>query len=100
MARERMVTRTIVSHEVSFKGYNLETQKVEDMTVAFGVDTVIKNDLKGLTIINDRMAKEGKGVTAVMINSITDKETLYGMTEVEFLKYAKELPPRTKDDNE
>lgn len=95
MARERMITRTVVTHEVSFKGFNLETQTVEDMTLSFGVDVDIKNDLKALAIINERLAKDEKNATAVMINSIADNETLYGMTEVDFLKYAKVLPPRT-----
>lgn len=95
MARERMVTRTVTTHEVSFKMFNLDTMKLEEKKVTFGIDTIIENNDKGLTIINARLTLDNVNGKAVMIDSIVDNETLYGMTEVEFLKHAKVLPPRT-----
>ena len=98
MARERMVTRTVVTHEVSFKMFNLETMELEDKVLSFGVNVDIKNDNKGLSILNERLTSDGVNGKACMILSITDVEELYGMTEIEFLKHAKKLPPRTVND--
>ena len=36
---------------------------------------------------------DGQIVYAAVVN-VEEKDTLYGMTESEFMKYAKELPPR------
>ena len=36
---------------------------------------------------------DGQVVYAAVVN-VEEKETLYGITESEFMKYAKELPPR------
>ena len=95
MARERMVTRTVTTHEVSFKMFNLDTMKLEEMKLSFGVDTLIENNDKGLATINARLTSEKVNGKAVIIDNIVDNETLYGMSEVDFLKYAKVLPPRT-----
>ena len=100
MARQRMVTRTIVTREVAFKKFNMETAKVESDMIAFGVNVTINNDRKGIATINERLASMGQKATCVMIDSITDKETLYGMTEDEFIQNARVLPPRTTETEE
>ena len=100
MARQRMVTRTIVTREVAFKKFNMETAKVESDLIAFGVNVNISNDTKGIATINERLASMGQKATCVMIDSITDKETLYGMTEDEFIQNALVLPPRTTETEE
>ncbi|MBO7731160.1 MAG: hypothetical protein J6S67_01355 [Methanobrevibacter sp.] len=100
MARQRMVTRTIVTREVAFKKFNMETAKVESDMIAFGVNVTINNDTKGIATINERLASMGQKATCVMIDSITDKETLYGMTEDEFIQNARVLPPRTTETEE
>lgn len=95
MARERMVTRTVTTHDVEFKLFNLDSMQLEVKVLSFGVDTLIENNDKGLAILNARLTKDGVNGKAVMIDKITDNEVLYGMPEVDFLKYAKVLPPRT-----
>ena len=100
MARQRMVTRTIVTREVAFKKFNMETSKVESDLIAFGVNVTINNDTKGITTINERLASMGQKATCVMIDSITDKETLYGMTEADFISHAEIIPTRPKADKD
>ena len=100
MARQRMVTLTIVTREVAFKKFNMETAKVESDMIAFGVNVTINNDRKGIATINERLASMGQKATCVMIDSITDKEKLYGMTEDEFIQNARVLPPRTTETEE
>ena len=100
MSRVRMVTRTVKTKEVKFVGFNLDEMKPEDMSVTFGEDVKIQANNDGLATINNKLTKDGKHATAVMIKEITENETLYGMTEEDFLKYAKVLPPRTGNTEE
>lgn len=100
MARERMVTRTIVTREVNFKKYSLDTAQITEDKMVFGVNVTIENNVQGITKINERLQGLGQKATCIMIESITDKETLYGMTEDDFIRQAKVLPPRTANDEE
>ena len=95
MARQRYITRTIITREVKFKAFNMSTATVENMTITFGVNIDIKADADGINTINKKLQADGIKATAVMIDSITDNETLYGMLEEDFIKVAKVLPPRT-----
>lgn len=94
--RERMVTRTVASVDYVCMTVNTETRQVEDLTVNIpnGATLTEKARLKAiaeaLPAIN----------TFVQIISETVKETLYGMTEDQFIKLARVLPPRTKADSE
>ena len=97
--RERMVTRTVVTREVHFKMFNTETMTLEDKVLKFGVDTVIANNTDGLATLNKRLVRDGIKGTACMIDKVVDDTKLYGMSEVEFLKYARELPPRANNEN-
>ena len=98
--RARLVTRTVLTHNVVFKAFDLEKMELVVMELSFGVDTLIENNDKGLATINAKLTTEGINAKAVMIDSITDKETLYGMLESEFIRLAKVLPPRTKEETE
>ena len=91
MARERMVTRTIVSVEYSVLVVDMSTLKAETINVTIpSADTMTDK-------ARDKAIKEniptGKTFTAVMDSKKV--EELYGMTEAEFMKMAKKLPPRT-----
>ena len=91
MARERMVTRTIVSVEYTVLVVDMATLKAETISVTIpSADTMTDK-------ARDKAIKEsiptGKTFTAVMDSKKV--EELYGMTEVEFMKMAKKLPPRT-----
>ena len=94
--RERMVTRTVASVDYVCMTVNTETRKVEDLTI---------NIPNGATMTEKARVKAiaetiPKGNTFVQVISETVKETLYGMSEEQFIKLAKVLPPRTKVDSE
>ena len=91
MARVRMVTRTVVSTVFTVMVVNNETKTVENEVVIIpsadnmtekALDTAIRNDIP-----------EGKLFVQVVSSEKT--ETLYGMTEEEFIRHATVLPPRT-----
>lgn len=92
MARERSVTRTINVTTVNAITMDIETKNVE--TKAFTIS--------GDTPSNDSALKQAKKLyetstlKIVAIESMDTVEKLYGMSEVEFLKYAKELDPITR----
>lgn len=89
MARERMVTRTIVTTEVKALCINIDTAEVS--TRDFVLTSLIKDEK---TMINNAQVQCEDNIKVVAIKEVTEHETLYGMTEYDFLKYAKVLPPR------
>lgn len=90
MARERMVTRTVVATEVTALCLNIETAEPFNKTV------ILSGTFKDKQAI-EKAAKKAidtdleKCVTVV---EYTEKETLYGMPEQKFIELAKVLPPR------
>ena len=94
--RERMVTRTVASVDYVCMSVNVETRQVEDLTVNIpnGATMAEKARLKAIA---EAMPE---GNTFVKVISETVKETLYGMSEEQFIKLAKVLPPRTKEYSE
>lgn len=96
MARERMVTRTVATTEYICMTVNTTTRQVEDITVSIpsGMTMTEKARKKA---ISDALPDTN---TLVQVTSESVKEILYGMTEDDFIKYAKILPPRTKADSE
>lgn len=90
MARERMVTRTVVVTEVNALCLNIETAEPFNKTV------ILSGTFKDKQAI-EKAAKKAidtdleKCVTVV---EYTEKETLYGMPEQQFTELAKVLPPR------
>lgn len=96
MARERMVTRTVVATEVTALCLNIETAEPFNKTV------ILSGTFKDKQAI-EKAAKKAidtdleKCVTVV---EYTEKETLYGMTEQQFIELAKVLPPRDSKDEQ
>ena len=92
MARERMITRTVFSTNYNVMVVNMESKSVESITVSIPsgdtlTDKAREKALKSLI---------PEGTLFVSITGETTTETLYGMTEQEFIRLAKVLPPRTK----
>lgn len=89
MKKEKLVTRTIVSTEYTIMCVDVSTAKVENRTYDFAG---VRDDVKALAMVND-LYKEttDKAVAVVYAN---EYETLYGMPESVFMKYAEVLPPR------
>ena len=94
--RERMVTRTVASVDYVCMIVNVETRKVEDLTVSIPNGATMTDKARIKAITESLPASN----TFVQIISENVKETLYGMTEEQFIKLAKVLPPRTKSDSE
>ena len=90
MAREKMVTRTIVSFEVKVLGINLVDGTA--VTSEYEISGNFKDNADMLKFIKKNYDNEQ--LVNAAIASVEEKEKLFGMTEAEFMKYAKELPPR------
>lgn len=95
MARERMVTRTVSTTTVDVLVINIETAEVGTKSFVLGQN--MTKDEKTMLNNAQKMLDDETGTTlwkCVSIKNIKEEETLYGMTEQDFLKYAKVLPPR------
>ena len=90
MARERMVTRTVFETVVDVMVVNTENAQVEivNKKLTFQPDT--NTALKYLQKHFDT-----ETFKHVSIQGFKQEETLYGMTEQEFIQLAKVLPPRS-----
>lgn len=91
MARIPMVTRTIQTTKVNALCLDIVEQKpFEKEYILSGTYKDNKHLMKALeTVANDDTHK------VVHVKSTEIVETLYGMTEQEFISYAKVLPPRS-----
>ena len=88
--REPMVTRTIVTTKANVLCVNIleQTTFTQDVTLP----RVYKDNKALMKAVSK--AVDNDTTKAVMVNSSETLETLYGMTEFEFLQNAKVLPPR------
>lgn len=90
MAREKMVTRTIVTTKCVALCIDVDT--AEPFNKDYVVPDTYKDEKKLLKVLQ-RM-EENENVKVVHIVDLEEEETLYGMTEADFIKYSKVLPPR------
>lgn len=91
MARERMVTRTVNVTEVEAICMEIVTVETQIKTLELsGTYKDQKDMLKAL-----KKAYETDTFKVVAIQTVNEKEILYGMPEIEFIKLAKVLPPRS-----
>ena len=95
MARVPMVTRTITTTKATVMC--LDVTKGEPFTEVFPLPRTYKDD-KALLKQVIKMY-ETDTVKPVHIVSVEEVETLYGMTEQEFIEQAKILPPRATAEN-
>ena len=88
-----MITRTVTATVATVMVVEIKTAKA--YTTEITMTGIFKDNADLLKAIkkndNDEM------VFAAIVSTRTE-ETLYGMSESEFMKYAKVLPPRTKAD--
>ena len=92
MARERAVTRTINAIEVSV--ICMDITSMENSVEILNLTGEVPSEevlLKKL-----RKAYETNTYKVVAIKDVQVSEKLFGMPEVEFLKYARELDPDTR----
>lgn len=101
--KESMVTRTIITTEATCLCLNTET--AEPFNARFTVprtykdnDSLLKAVKKvaesaGVTYYNG-ITYYGDPIVIAKVLDFTEVETLYGMTESEFLAHAQVLPPR------
>ena len=94
MARIPMVTRTITATKVNVMC--LEVQKGEPCNISVIVPRTYKDDDKLLKVVKPLIELENPEVKAVYVVDKEEIETLYGMTEGEFMRCARVLPPRGK----
>ena len=92
MARERMITRTVFTTNYDVMVVNMENKSVENINISIPSGDTLTDKTREKAI--KAMIPEGK--TFVTITGETTSETLYGMTEAEFIRLARVLPPRTK----
>ena len=90
MARVPQVTRTIQTTVVTIFCVNIEDKSTFEQTIT--LPRTYKDESKMMKMIEKIL--EGEPIKAVSISGYEVKETLYGMTEAEFIKYATVLPPR------
>jgi hypothetical protein len=90
MARVPMITRTIVATKANVMC--LDVQAAELCNKVVTVPRTYKDDEALMKKV--RPLLETETLKAVHIVDKEEIETLYGMTEQEFIQYAKVLPPR------
>lgn len=96
MAREKMITRTIVettarvmcldvkSAEISINDYKIGGEWTNESALLEKLQAIYNTDTFKL----------------VHIDSVSKEEVLLGMSVEDFMRYAKVLPPRTKTETE
>lgn len=95
MARESMVTRTIITTNATVMCINVETAEPYNETVK----------LPGTHKDNNAILKQAKKllendtVKCVHVVDVAEEQKLYGMKEVDFIAHAEILPSRSKDEN-
>lgn len=95
MARERMVTRTISTTTIEVLIINIETSVVGTKHFVLG-QNMIKDEKTMLSNAQDMLNVETGNTLwkCVAVKNVKEEETLYGMPESDFIKYAKVLPTR------
>ena len=91
MARERMVTRTVVETVAEVMCLDVTTAEVKivDYKIS-GSFTDYNTILKAI-----KKAYETDTYKCVAVQSTIEREVLYGMKEIDFIRLAKVLPPRS-----
>lgn len=96
MARERMVTRTV---ELTIaEVMTLDTTTAEVRVIAYEIGGGLTDNNAILKAV--KKLHETDTFKCVAVQSVSVKEILYGMSEVDFIKHAKVLPPRMGNTND
>ena len=94
MARERMVTRTVASVNYTIMVVDSGSKTVENIVVSIASGDTMTDKAR------DKAIKEAIPAGKLFVQVVSEKitETLYGMSEQDFIRLAKVLPPRTKSE--
>jgi hypothetical protein len=90
MARVAMVTRTMLTTKVNV--LCLELEKVEPFNKDITLAGTFKDEKSKMKAVSAQVDNEQQKAVKIVKQEVV--ETLYGMTEDEFIKNAKVLPPR------
>ena len=90
MARQRMVTRTVMVTKVEV--ICLDVTTVETTIKTYEISGTFTSDKEVLKAL--KKEHETDTFKVVAIKELVENEVLYGMLETEFIKLAKQLPPR------
>lgn len=90
-----MVTRTVTTTKATVLCVN--TVAEETVTQVVEVPRTYTDDSKLLKAVKETLDST---IIPVKVISTETVETLYGMTEQQFIEIAEKLPPRTKEDVE
>lgn len=95
MARQPQVTRTITTTKAVLMAANISTGELVD------VEMILPREYKDSEAILKMANKisDNPNMKYVYVKFTEVVETLYGMSESDFLRYAKPLPPRTKGED-
>ena len=93
MARQRMVTRTIIGTQAEVMTVNIKTAETGTATVMLGAK--YKDDKKLFKAV-ENVLSSNPDVKPVHVISSKEVNKCFGMLETEFLKLAKELDPETR----
>lgn len=96
MAREKMVTRTVTQTTAEVMTIDVTTAEVSILEYTIG-GTYDTNE-----ILLKKLQKlfQTETFKLVNINSTTVEDLLLGMTEEDFIRYARVLPPRNTKESE
>lgn len=89
MARERLITRTIIQSDVTAMVVDVTESKVGNKVYTLGGQYTPDTALKKL-----KKLYEDDTLKFVSVISIDEKELLLGMTEDDFIRYSTVLPKR------
>jgi len=92
MARERQVTRTINVTDITAICMDIETMETLEKTLVITGDSLTNDQ----ALKQAKKAYETETFKVVAIKAMETREELYGMTEIEFLKYARRLDNETR----
>lgn len=95
MKKQKMITRTMFTTTVTYMAVDVSTA-----TVATYTDIIVGKHSADSALLELKDAHETETFKVVSVVSLTVDESLYGMTEREFLAHAVKLPPRSTADNE
>ena len=96
MARVPMVTRTIPTTVVNVFCVNTEDRSTFEQSIT--LPRTYKDEINMMKAVEKVL--DGEPIKAVSITGYEVQETLYGMTEADFIKAATVLPPRSANKDE
>lgn len=92
MARQPMVTRTIITTDATIMCVNIESKQVEEVTIT--LPRTYKDDKAILRYIEKHPECIDSNFKPVSVTASNKSENLYGMTEADFVKVAQKMDSR------